>query len=55
MEGLPSSRDRRIAGLGMDESYTLKVKAPVATVVAPTTWGALRALETFSQVRAAPP
>jgi len=37
-------------GLGMDESYTLEVKAPVATVVAPSTWGALRALETFSQM-----
>jgi hypothetical protein len=37
-------------GLEMDESYTLTVKAPRATLAAPSVWGALRGLETFSQV-----
>ena len=37
-------------GLDMDESYTLTVKAPRATLAAPSVWGALRGLETFSQV-----
>lgn len=38
--------------LGVDESYELTMPAGgVATLVAPTQWGALRGLETFSQVR----
>jgi hypothetical protein len=36
--------------LGMDESYTLNISlAGVATIHAETQWGAIRALETFSQ------
>ena len=36
-------------GIGVDESYTLDISVPRATVVAKTQWGAMRALETFSQ------
>ena len=40
-------------GLGVDESYALRVPASgVATITAPTQWGALRALESFSQLAA---
>lgn len=35
---------------GMDETYTLSVSRAGATVAAKTVWGALRALETFSQL-----
>merc|ERR1712241_817566 len=34
----------------MDGSYTLTVAAPETTIKANTVWGALRGLETFSQV-----
>jgi hypothetical protein len=37
-------------GLEMDESYTLTIQAPRATLTAPSVWGALRGLETFSQL-----
>eukprot|EP00824_Muranothrix_gubernata_P012901 TRINITY_DN27147_c0_g1_i1.p1 TRINITY_DN27147_c0_g1~~TRINITY_DN27147_c0_g1_i1.p1 ORF type:complete len:632 (+),score=95.95 TRINITY_DN27147_c0_g1_i1:2-1897(+) len=36
--------------LGHDESYTLDVVSPRATIIAPTVFGALYALETFSQL-----
>jgi hypothetical protein len=37
--------------LGMDESYTLDVPTTgIATIRAPTVWGALRALETLAQM-----
>ena len=36
--------------LGMDESYTLDIKSPNATLTAPTVWGAIRGLETFVQL-----
>ncbi|TKY49470.1 Beta-hexosaminidase 2 [Spatholobus suberectus] len=40
------------AGLvhGMDESYTLSILPSSATLTARTTWGAMRGLETFSQL-----
>ena len=39
--------------LGVDESYTLRVPVSgVATITAPTQWGALRGLESFSQLAA---
>jgi hypothetical protein len=31
-------------------SYTLHIDAPVAVITAPTVYGAMHALETFSQV-----
>lgn len=36
--------------LGMDESYMLSLASPVSTLTAPTVWGAVRGLETFSQL-----
>ena len=36
--------------LGMDESYTLAIASPVSELRANTTWGAIRGLETFSQL-----
>ena len=38
--------------LGVDESYTLTVAAPRATLQAATVWGALRGLESFCQLPA---
>ena len=36
--------------LAMNESYQLTVEAPVASLIAPEVWGALRGLETLSQL-----
>jgi len=36
--------------MGMDESYTLSISASGATLGAPTVWGALRGLESMSQL-----
>jgi len=36
--------------LASDESYTLEIQAPHSTLTTNTVWGALRGLETFSQV-----
>lgn len=46
------SDDSEELQLGVDESYTLQILNPStsATVTAQTVWGALRGLETFSQV-----
>ena len=38
--------------LGMDESYTLTLASPRATLRAKQVWGAVRGLETFSQLLA---
>ncbi|KAG5117846.1 hypothetical protein JHK84_043959 [Glycine max] len=35
---------------GVDESYTLSILPSLATLTAKTTWGAMRGLETFSQL-----
>ena len=35
---------------GMDESYRLEIRAPRARLSAPSAFGALRGLETFSQL-----
>ena len=44
------SPDESHPQLDMDESYELSVTADGATLHAKTVWGALRGLETFSQV-----
>lgn len=39
------------AGFGVDESFNLAINGPgVATIRASTVWGALRGMETFSQL-----
>jgi hexosaminidase len=49
------SAGRKVQELGEDESYTLEINASHATLIAPTTLGALHGLQTFLQLVAPTP